>query len=76
MVQTNKFKELTINFVLKGYILLQINFLFYSFRKTKFINTLIRDIAGRTASIVASHPFHVITIRAMAQFVGDEEKYW
>ena len=39
------------------------------------MNVLIRDIVGRTAYILASHPFHVITIRSMAQFVGGEEKY-
>lgn len=33
------------------------------------------DIITHTAAIVVSQPFHVITIRMMAQFVGKETKY-
>lgn len=33
------------------------------------------DLISHTAAIVVSQPFHVITIRMMAQFVGREAKY-
>ncbi|GLV33770.1 Mitochondrial carrier homolog 1 [Carabus blaptoides fortunei] len=43
--------------------------------KEKFIKGLKRDIISRFTAIIVSHPFHVITIRMMAQFVGREMKY-
>ncbi|XP_017773643.1 PREDICTED: mitochondrial carrier homolog 2-like [Nicrophorus vespilloides] len=43
--------------------------------KQKFISDLKREVISRTGSIIISHPFHVITIRMMAQFVGNETKY-
>ncbi|KAL1117032.1 hypothetical protein AAG570_004360 [Ranatra chinensis] len=43
--------------------------------RSHFVDTLTRDVVGRTVSIVASHPFQVIALRTMAQFVGGEEKY-
>lgn len=41
----------------------------------KFVKDLKRDIVSRTSAIIISHPFHVITIRMMAQFVGNETRY-
>lgn len=40
-----------------------------------FALSLFRNMAATTASIVASQPFHVIAIRTMAQFIGQEQKY-
>jgi hypothetical protein len=40
-----------------------------------FALTLCRNITATTASIIASQPFHVIAVRTMAQFVGEEQKY-
>jgi len=40
-----------------------------------FVHGLARETAARCIQIVVSHPFHIITIRTMAQFVGREEKY-
>jgi carrier protein len=40
-----------------------------------FIKTTLRDSVARTAAVVASHPFQVITIRTMAQFIGGEIVY-
>lgn len=34
-----------------------------------------KDVVSRLTAIIVSQPFHVITIRMMAQFVGGEEKY-
>ncbi|XP_015519875.1 mitochondrial carrier homolog 2 [Neodiprion pinetum] len=44
-------------------------------RRIRCINELLRDLASRIAAIVVSHPFDVITLRMMAQFVGGETKY-
>lgn len=44
-------------------------------RKEAFIKSVKRDLANRVATIIVSHPFHVITIRMMAQFVGREARY-
>lgn len=43
--------------------------------REKFICNVKRDIVCRVSSIVVSHPFHVITVRIMAQFVGSESTY-
>uniref|UniRef100_T1JBI7 ABC-type glutathione-S-conjugate transporter n=1 Tax=Strigamia maritima TaxID=126957 RepID=T1JBI7_STRMM len=40
-----------------------------------FLQATVRDMSGRCMAIVASQPFHVITIRAIAQFVGRETLY-
>ncbi|XP_076225695.1 mitochondrial carrier homolog 2 isoform X2 [Nomia melanderi] len=40
-----------------------------------FIYELIQSLSCRMVAIVASHPFDVISIRMMAQFVGRETKY-
>ncbi|XP_067145112.1 mitochondrial carrier homolog 2-like, partial [Centruroides vittatus] len=40
-----------------------------------FLLETAEDTVARCVSIIASHPFHVITIRKVAQFVGREEKY-
>ncbi|KAF7273173.1 hypothetical protein GWI33_014095 [Rhynchophorus ferrugineus] len=44
-------------------------------RKQKWLASLKCDIITHTTAIVVSQPFHVITIRMMAQFVGRETKY-
>ncbi|XP_050315680.1 mitochondrial carrier homolog 2 [Anthonomus grandis grandis] len=44
-------------------------------RKEKWMSAMKCDILTHTAAIVVSQPFHVITIRMMAQFVGKETKY-
>ncbi|KAH8234934.1 hypothetical protein KR032_005864 [Drosophila birchii] len=40
-----------------------------------FKSSLKRDIVVTVTGIVASHPFHVISLRMMAQFVGRESLY-
>lgn len=40
-----------------------------------FALTLCRNITATTVSILASQPFHVIAVRTMAQFIGEEQKY-
>lgn len=40
-----------------------------------FAMTLLKHVTATTASIVASQPFHVIAVRTMAQFIGEEQKY-
>jgi len=40
-----------------------------------FALTLCRNVTATTASIIAGHPFQLIAIRTMAQFVGEEQKY-
>jgi len=44
-------------------------------RKQKWLFSMRCDILTHTAAIVVSQPFHVITVRMMAQFVGKETKY-
>lgn len=34
-----------------------------------------KDVVSRLTAIIVSQPFHVITIRMMAQFVGGEKRY-
>jgi hypothetical protein len=46
------------------------------FRRKIFVRSLSQSIVCRTAAIVVSQPFNVITVRMMAQFVGGENKYW
>lgn len=41
----------------------------------RFETKLKRDIVTHTAGAIISSPFHVISIRMMAQFVGRETKY-
>lgn len=43
--------------------------------RAKFIRNLKKDLISRVSAVIISHPFHVITIRMMAQFVGHETKY-
>jgi len=40
-----------------------------------YVIRVLKDMMSRVAAIVISHPFHVITVRTMAQFVGKEVKY-
>ncbi|KAK9871485.1 hypothetical protein WA026_012858 [Henosepilachna vigintioctopunctata] len=44
-------------------------------RRKKFIRTIRNDILTRATTILVSQPFHVITVRMMAQFVGRELRY-
>ena len=38
-------------------------------------NVLLRDCSAKAFAVVLSQPFHVMTVRCMAQFVGRETKY-
>jgi len=54
----------------------EILFLHYVCRRRKeFIDKLSVKLIAHTAGVVASHPFQVICVRMMAQFVGGEDKY-
>lgn len=44
-------------------------------RTQRFLQNTSRETAGRAAAILASQPFHVIAVRCMAEFVGDDGKY-
>ncbi|KAJ8985552.1 hypothetical protein NQ317_019936 [Molorchus minor] len=44
-------------------------------KRERFIKSVKCDIVTHTAAIVISQPFHVITVRMMAQFIGRETKY-
>lgn len=45
-------------------------------KKTEiFLKSVKKDLVTRATAIVVSHPFHVVTIRIMAQFVGGETTY-
>ncbi|CAG0878902.1 unnamed protein product [Cyprideis torosa] len=41
----------------------------------KAATAVVRDCTGKAVAVVCSQPFHVITIRCMAQFIGRETKY-
>lgn len=47
----------------------------FSYRYVQFKKSLKRDIVLMVSGVVASHPFHVISLRMMAQFVGRETLY-
>lgn len=44
-------------------------------KKELFMKSVKKDLVTRATAIVVSHPFHVVTIRIMAQFVGRETTY-
>lgn len=44
-------------------------------RTQRFLQNTSRETAGRAAAILVSQPFHVIAVRCMAEFVGEEGKY-
>lgn len=44
-------------------------------RTELFLKSVKKDLVTRCAAIVVSHPFHVVTIRIMAQFVRNETTY-
>ena len=44
-------------------------------KQEKLVRDTVRDIACRITCVVATQPLQVIAIRAMAEFVGGEEKY-
>ncbi|KAJ8919862.1 hypothetical protein NQ315_006391 [Exocentrus adspersus] len=44
-------------------------------KRERFIRSVKCDIITHTAAIFVSQPFHVITVRMMAQFIGRETKY-
>uniref|UniRef100_A0A452TVN1 Mitochondrial carrier 2 n=1 Tax=Ursus maritimus TaxID=29073 RepID=A0A452TVN1_URSMA len=39
-------------------------------------NLTTREMMARSAATLITHPFHVITLRSMVQFIGRESKYW
>jgi len=41
----------------------------------KFVRVTLRDMANKTVCVVISQPLQVLTIRAIAEFVGGEQKY-
>lgn len=41
----------------------------------RFQFQLKRDIVMHVSGVIISHPFHVISIRMMAEFIGREAKY-
>uniref|UniRef100_A0A0K2TWV0 Mitochondrial carrier homolog 2 n=1 Tax=Lepeophtheirus salmonis TaxID=72036 RepID=A0A0K2TWV0_LEPSM len=43
--------------------------------KLKYVDKATKECTERALEIVLTQPFHVITIRCMAQFIGGEEKY-
>jgi len=44
-------------------------------KQEKLVRDTVRDIACKLTCVVATQPLQVIAIRAMAEFVGGEEKY-
>ena len=44
-------------------------------KQQKALDAAIKNIMERFACIVITQPLHVVTIRAMASFVGSEEEY-
>ncbi|KAL0280192.1 UNVERIFIED_CONTAM: hypothetical protein PYX00_001564 [Menopon gallinae] len=44
-------------------------------RRHKFAKDFMKELAGRTAAVITSHPFQVIAGRMMAEFIGGEHKY-
>ncbi|XP_045462917.1 mitochondrial carrier homolog 2 [Harmonia axyridis] len=44
-------------------------------KRKRFIRNTRNDIVTRATAIIVSQPFHVITVRIMAQFIGREVKY-
>ncbi|XP_060519582.1 mitochondrial carrier homolog 2-like [Cylas formicarius] len=43
--------------------------------KKKWIKSMKSDLITHSLTVIVSQPFHVITVRMMAQFVGKETKY-
>lgn len=41
----------------------------------QFKTNLKRDVVVQVSGVILSHPFHVITVRMMAQFIGRETVY-
>ena len=44
-------------------------------KRDKMADDAIKKMADKMACIILTQPFHVCTVRAMAQFVGNESKY-
>lgn len=44
-------------------------------KKEVFLRSVKKDLFSRLAAIIVSHPFHVVTIRMMAQFVDQDTSY-
>lgn len=44
-------------------------------RRHKFVKDFIKELAGRTAAVITSHPFQVVAGRMMAEFIGGDGKY-
>jgi carrier protein len=43
--------------------------------RARFIKRLKRDIVIHTSTVIFSHPFHVISVRMMADFIGQTGRY-
>jgi len=43
--------------------------------RKRFLRSLLRDLACRVSCVVATQPLQVLATRAMAEFIGREEKY-
>jgi carrier protein len=41
----------------------------------RFVKATLRDMANKTACVIISQPLQVLTVRAIAEFVGGEHKY-
>lgn len=52
-----------------------LNLLYYIFRDKRYVQEFFKNLISRTVGIILSHPFDVISVRMMAQFVGGETKY-
>ena len=47
----------------------------YSSSFDRVIKETTREMIARSAATLITHPFHVITLRSMVQFIGRESKY-
>jgi short subunit fatty acids transporter len=44
-------------------------------RDEHYMQEFLKNLVGRTAGLIVTHPLDVICVRMMAQFVGRETKY-
>ncbi len=44
-------------------------------RDKKYVQEYFKNLIARMVGVILSHPFDVISVRMMAQFVGGETKY-
>lgn len=45
-------------------------------RRQWYFDEFMKAATGRSLAVIVSHPFHVCAVRCMAQFIGQETKYW